>query len=193
MLRGLTAVIIILLTLLILTGISYAYWRDKLEIVAVVKTGRWISKIHSYKIVPPPGYGEHSQVTAIIGEDCQCLNVTCVNVSTGWHIWIGILVANDGTVPVKILNPQVLITPRDLSENFTVNTYLYGPYSRGDHIKIWDEVNMEDLPFNGSVETVALNPSQKAVIWIKFTFNGDNEINIEKVWIDIMIRHGVNI
>jgi len=193
MLRGLTAVIIILLTLLILTGISHAYWRDKLEIVAVVETGRWISKIHSYKIATPPGYSEHSPVTATIGEDGQCLKVTCVNVSRGWHIWVGLLVVNDGTIPVKILSPQVLIKPIDLNGNFTVNIYLYGPYSSRDYVEAWDGIDAKNLSLEGSVKTVTLKPSQKAVIWIKFTFNGDNEINIEEVRIHIMIRHGVNI
>ena len=193
MARGLTAIVLILLILLILIGLSQAHWRDRLRIVGVVKTGKWTPEIGSYKIVTPTGYDEYSPITATIGEEGQCLKVICVNVSTGWHIWVGLLVANDGTVPVKILNPQVLIKPIDLSGNFTVNIYLYGPYSRGDHIEVWGEVDMEDLPFSGSVETVALNPSQKAVIWIEFIFNGDEEVTIEEVQIIVTIRHEIDV
>ena len=202
MLRGFTAIVLILLTLLILIGISQAYWRDRLRIVGIVKTGKWTPKIGSYKIVTLPDYDEHGLITATIREKRQCLEVTCRNVSTGWYIWVGLLVVNDGTVPVKILSPQVSIEPIDLNENFTVNTYLYGPYSSGDHIEAWDGIDTKNLSSYGSVKTITLNPvkavtlkpSQKAVIWIKFTFNGDNEVHdTRKVVLHITIRHGVNI
>jgi len=176
--RRLTALILIPLILLTLTGMAYTHWADRVEIIGVVKTGKWRPEIGSYKIVTPVGYDEKNPVNGKISEDKQSLLVTCANVSEGWNIWVGLIIANEGTIPAEISEPDIYIWPTDQSGGFNVETYLYGPYDRGEHTEVWGGVKMEDLPFEGNVTgSITLNPSQKAVIWIEFTFEGDEVID----------------
>lgn len=104
----------------------------------------------------------------------------------------GLVVANDGTVPVEMSNPGILVSPIDQAGSFTEHIYLYGPYDRGGHKEVWGGVKIDDLPFDGNVTGgVTLNPSQKAVIWIEFTFEGAE--TIEEAWITITINHRITV
>ncbi|RLI28623.1 hypothetical protein DRO58_01755 [Candidatus Bathyarchaeota archaeon] len=184
--RKLVAIAVIPLILLTLTGMAYTHWADRVEIIGVVETGKWRPEIGSYKIVTPVGYDEENPVNGEISEDKQSLLVTCANVSEGWNIWVGLIIANEGTIPVEMGEPGIYIRPLDQSESFNVEIYLYGPYDRGGHTEVWGGVKMEDLPFEGNVTgSIILNPSQKAVVWIEFTFEGDEVIDEARIIITI--------
>ncbi|MEM2442973.1 MAG: hypothetical protein QXH97_05910 [Candidatus Bathyarchaeia archaeon] len=72
-------------------------------------------------------------------------------------------------------------------QNFTINIYYYGPYDRGDFGEVWGGVKMEDLPFGNSKEAgkIILEPNQKAVIWIEFSYKKSALIDETTIYITI--------
>ena len=126
----------------------------------------------------------------------EVLPTDCGNVSDGWHIWIGLVIHNDGTVPTSTEQPITSLTGAEgYEQNFNINTYFYGPYERGRHTEVWGYVSMKDLPFTPWKEAgIILNPGQTAVIWIEFKFNHtDPELVISTVEIHITIQHDLAI
>ena len=188
----LAALILIPIIALAILGITYSHWQEKLYITGTVTTGRWHQSIGSDKVVKPVGYDETRSITDQIIDEAQTLQLTCANISDGWHIWTGLVIHNDGTVPTSTEQPIIRFTGAEgYEQNFNINTYFYGPYERGGHIEVWGNVQMEDLPFTQWKEAgIILDPGQTAVIWIEFKFNHtDSDLIINTVEIDITIQY----
>ena len=193
----LTALMLIPIVALAIIGLAYSHWQETITITGTVTTGRWHQSIGSDKVVKPVGYDENRSITDIILPNNQTLQLTCANISDCWHIWAGLVIHNDGTVPTSVDEPIIQIIGADgYQQNFTINTYFYGPYERGGHTDVWKNVTMSALPFDGSKEAgvIILNAGQTAVIWIEFKFNyTDPELVIDHVEIRITIQYDLAI
>ena len=190
----LTALMLIPMIALAIIGVTYSHWQETLQIIGTVTMGKWHQNIGSSKVVKPVGYDENRSITEEILADEQTLQLTCANVSNGWHIWAGLLIHNDGTVPTSVDEPIIQIIGADnYQQNFIINTYFYGPFERGGHTEVWGRVKMDDLPFTPWKDAgIILNPSQKAVIWIEFEFDSaDQELVIDMVEIQIEIQYSL--
>ena len=176
---------------LALTGLASALWKEDLYIVGRVETAVWRQEIGSTKVVKPVGYDEGRAIASEVVNDHQTLVLKCANVSSGWHVWAGLLIQNVGTVPTRVLAPAIAIEAIDGAPTggFEVKEFFYGPYDRGDHKEVWGGVKINDLPFSewkGPGEVV-LWPNQKAVIWVELRYEG--ELAIDQAIIRITIRH----
>jgi len=179
-LKSLAAISLILLLAAMAQG--YSLWYDSLKARAVVKTGSTGGSITSYKAlgVPDPldPLCRASEGSLSLELDNTRAIVVFENVSQGWISWVGLVVSNDGSLPVNILAPNVTV-----GENFTYNAFLYGPFQAPGTSGVWggvDPCNMynntlsygDPFPSVGSVAQVELDPSQKAVIWILVVYEG---------------------
>jgi len=193
----LTAVTLIPIIALAILGVAYSHWQQTLFITGTVTTGRWHQSIGSEKVVKPVGYDENRSITEEILPSNQTLQLTCANISDGWHIWAGLVIHNDGTVPTSVEQPLIMfIGVNGFEQNFTIKAYFYGPYERGGHTEVWKHVTMDDLPFSGwkSPGEIILNPGQTAVVWIEFKFSyTDSDLVINPVQIDITIQYDLAI
>ena len=185
----LTALMLIPIMALAMLGITYGYWREKLQITGTVTIGKWHQIIGSSKIVKPAGYDENRSIVGEILPNRQIFQLICANVSDGWHIWVGLLIQNNGTIPTSVKEPSIHINYNQ--NNFTIKTYFYGPYERGEHKEVWGKVKMYNLPFEGwKWADITLNSYQKAVIWIEFEFNcTDQKLVVDMIEIQITIQY----
>lgn len=178
-----TALMLVPVIALATLGVTYSHWRETLQITGTINTGKWHQSIGSSKVVKPVGYDENHPIEDEILPDGRTLQLRCKNVSGGWHIWVGLIIQNDGTVPTSVEEPNIQINHNQ--EGFTIKTYFYGPYERGEHIEVWGGVKIDDLPFEPWEDAVNLNPGQKAVIWIEFECISKEELNIVEIQITI--------
>jgi len=179
----LTLIVSIIIALTI-TGLAYSHWQERITIIGTITTGRWGLSIGSSKVVTPIGYDENRSIEDSIVNGNRTLRLICANISSGWHIWAGILIQNDGTIPTSVKEPMIEVVGAD----FTINIYYYGPYDGGNFKEVWGGVKMEDLPFGNSKEAgkITLEPNQKAVIWIEFSY--EKSALIDETTIHITIQ-----
>ena len=185
--------ILMLLPLIALTVASatYALWQENLNIIGRIETAVWSQSIGSSKIVTPRGYDENRSIISSIINNGKTLKLICANISSGWNIWAGILIQNDGTIPTSVDQPAIEISGAE-KQDFTINIYYYGPYNKGEHAKsVWGGVEIGKLPFSDWKEPgeIILNPGQKSVIWINFEY--EPESLIEQIEIEITIRYSI--
>lgn len=187
-----TMLILLLMTTLTTIGLVNALWRENLHVVGIVETAVWRQAIGSFKIVKPIGYDESRAVMGSIENDRQSLVLVCTNVSSGWHVWVGLVIHNEGNIPTVVESSDVWINGADV-ESFDIKMYFYGPYDRGDFTTVWRGVKIDDLPFEGSnsLGDVVLMPSQKAVVWIEFKCHQETLIN--EVVISVTIRYSIKL
>jgi len=182
---------------LAILGIAYSHWQQTLLIAGTVTTGRWHQSIGSERVVKPVGYDENRSITEEILPSNQTLQLACANISDSWHIWAGLVIHNDGTTPTTVEQPTISFIGADSYEqNFTVNTYFYGPYDDGEFTEVWaGHLNMTDLPFAPYYGPgILLNPGQTAIIWVEFKFNCTNpDLIINPVQIRITIQYDLAI
>jgi hypothetical protein len=182
---------------LAIIGIAYSHWQQALWIAGTVTTGRWHQSIGSERVIKPVGYDENRSIREEILPSNQTLQLTCANISDGWHIWAGLVILNDGTVPTTVKQPTIIFIGADgYEQNFTVYTYFYGPYNDGEFTGVWaGHLNMTDLPFKPYYGPgIPLNPGQTAIIWVEFKFNYTNpDLIINPVQIRITIQYDLAI
>jgi len=185
---AMTVSIIVALTI---TGLAYSHWQERITIIGTITTGRWGQSIGSSKVVTPKGYDENRSIKERIINDGQTLMLICANISSGWHIWAGILIQNEGTTPTSVEQPIIEVIGANI-QDFTINIYYYGPYDRGNFKEVWGGVKMEDLPFKNWKEAgkIILEPNQKAVIWIEFSY--ENSAVIGETTIYITIQYNIS-
>ena len=193
----LTSLILIPIIALAILGITYSHWQETLRITGTVTIGEWHQSIGSDKVVKPVRYDENRSITDQIIDDAQTLQLTCANISDGWHIWAGLVIHNDGTVPTSTEEPTIQFTgTNSYEQNFNITTYFYGPYDDGDFTEVWaGHINMTNLPFTPWKESgITLNPGQTTVIWIEFKFNcTDPQLVVDPVEIRITIQYELDV
>ena len=175
---------------------SYALWSDSLKAGVIVKTGSTGSSITSHKALGVPDVSDPlcrlSEGTVSIELDGTRAVVTFENISQGWIAWIGLVISNDGTLPVEILGPNV-----SLDANFTYQAFLYGSFKSPGTSGVWGSVDPCDMynntitygdpfPSIGASPLVELDPSDKAIVWILVSYTGNKSLDGTTIVIDVV-------
>jgi hypothetical protein len=183
--QKLTALILIPLIALAILGITYSHWQETLTITGTIKTGYVNLVIGSEKVLVPTGegYDENHPITYYKTSDKHTLIVTCKNVTNGWRIAIGLLMHNEGTLPLNVEGVSLTLEDAEgVMQYFNITTYYYGPYPTGtnfNRLGAWDGIKIGDIPVNGYVPPpIPLNPCQHAISWTTISYNGTQPLNI---------------
>lgn len=163
-----------ILILTAVTGFAYSHWSETLYIEGTVRTGTWstTTTIGSYKILSPWNDG---LITHHLSTGNRTLRIATDNVFQCWYAWVGLVIHNEGTLPVNVKAPTYEFSPDNVENCFEIQTYFYGPYSGGDFTVVYAHVKLPPLEPNdiappppGNVSPpITIDPCQHAVIWIK--------------------------
>jgi hypothetical protein len=179
----LTALTLIPIIALAILGITYSHWQQTLTITGTIKTGYVNLVIGSEKVLVPrgEGYDEHHRVTYYKTLDNRTLVVTCENVTSGWRIAIGLLMHNEGTLPLTMKNVSLTFkNAEDIMEYFNTTTYYYGPYPTGtnfNQLGAWDGIEINQIPVEGCWEppiSIPVDSCEHAISWTLIQLDTDN-------------------
>jgi hypothetical protein len=175
-----TALMLIPIIALTLAGIAYSHWQERLQIIAVVKTGFRRLTIGSEKLLAPTGEGfnENHPIEYYITGDKQALVAYCGNVTSGWKIAVGLVLENDGTLPIYLEEVRVEFNP---PIKFSVEKYYYGPFQPGEKFnQYWSGLKIEEIPPSGYSEPhMLLESNDRAVTWTVIEYAGTEPISVE--------------
>jgi hypothetical protein len=179
---ALTLIPVIALAIL---GITYSHWQETLTITGTITTGYVKLVIGSEKVLVPQGegYDEYHPITYYKTPDNHTLIIICKNVTNGWRIAIGLLMHNEGTLPLKVEDVSLTLENAEgVMQYFNITTYYYGPYPTGTNFNklgAWDGIKIGDIPVSGYVPPpIPLDPCQHAISWTTINYNGTQPLNI---------------
>ncbi len=99
-----------------------------------------------------------------VSENGERATVYVLNVKPGTEVWVGLVLSNDGDIPVKLTSIDVY------DENMTRvgDVYVYGPFRAPGTSGVWGHVTTDDLPFPGNVSLPSpfCDPGLKLIAWI---------------------------
>jgi len=157
--RTLTLLSLILIIIsLAICGTTYTRWSEMIKIKGKVKMGDLCVRIGSCKVLVENKSREEAQLA--YGNPVKIW----IEGSEEGGVWVGLVIANDGSIPAYIRYDI------DLPKGFLYETYFYGPYKRGIPHKVW-------AFWDGSVvegysnEPPNLNKGYKFVAWYHITWN----------------------
>ncbi|MEM0006667.1 MAG: hypothetical protein QXO67_04705 [Candidatus Bathyarchaeia archaeon] len=167
-----------LLFILAITGYTYTAWKDSVEIQATVKMGHRKLIIDSHKLLTPTiqGFNETHPIYYYITADHQSLIADCQNVTGNWTIKIGLIIKNNGTLPLHLKDMLITFSIPEISQNFTVTTYYYGPFEPGFNFNpdYWNGITFDQVPPPGNVTPpIPLDPNYHAITWTIIQYVGD--------------------
>ncbi len=184
-----------------LTGLSYAHWSDTIKIEGTAKMAHIRIKIISYKALTSKEVENYSTIDTELSEDGHMLIIYCSNLKPCWHVWIGLVTQNEGSLPAYVKSPEYIFDgPDGFEDYFETMEYYYGPYSKDTgygKLEVWGNVVVgEDLMENGTVtfttpsETPPLetDPYEKVVIWIWIHVKNDTPDDIQGIEGTLYIR-----
>ena len=175
----LAALMLVPIIALAILCVTYSHWQETLTITGTITVGYANLVISSEKVLVPPGegYDEHHPITYYKTSDNHTLVITCVNVTSGWRIAIGLLMHNEGTLPLNVKNVSLTFeNANSIMEYFNITTYFYGPYSTGtnfNQLGAWDGIKINQIPVGGYLEppiSIPLNPCEHAISWTLIQF-----------------------
>lgn len=174
-----------ILILTAIVGISYSHWQDFVQIKGTIKMGHRKLIIDSEKLLVPTGEGfnETHPIYYHITPDNRSLIAECQNVDCNWTIAVGLLLKNNGTLPLQLIAIQTAFNITDMSQ-FNVTTYYYGPFPPGTNFNFpyWDGIGFNEVPPEGDASTtppVILDPDEHAITWTIISYNGTQPINVK--------------
>lgn len=176
------AILNLILLLTIINGLAYSHWQDTVQIQGTIKMGHRKLIIDSEKLLVPTGtdFNETHPIYYYVTPDKQSLIAECQNVDHNWTIAIGLLIKNDGTLPLTLKQTQITFNITDTA-NFTIITYHYGPFPPGTNFNFpqWDGISVEEVPPNGHKDPhIPLDPEDHAITWTTINYNGTQPLNI---------------
>ncbi|MEM3737485.1 MAG: hypothetical protein QXJ75_05325 [Candidatus Bathyarchaeia archaeon] len=188
-----TVMFICILIVTAITSFTGGHWNDTDSVSGTVKIGHRATIIDSWKVITPVGYPPYDETTQLT-PDRRTLQITATEIfnvteTELWYIWVGLLVKNDGTLPVNIIRPLIKFIPG--GNDFTVEeTRFYGPYDKAGFKVVWGKVKVNDLnkpPFTTDWKNppIAADPTQHVVIWIKISYKGTEPLDTAQINITI--------
>jgi len=156
-----TGILFILLILALgATGYSYSTWTKTLTIQGKINTGYYDFTIVSGKLlIPSQKFNETHPIHYYIGPDNLTLVAECENVTGEWTIKIGLLVKNNGTLPLDLT--ETAITFNITATNFNVTKYYYK-----FNPNYWNEIPFNQVPPSSSDSMpIQLEPNDQAITW----------------------------
>ncbi len=190
--------IILGMIVVILIMPATSMWYDSLGVNVTVHMGdpRW--EIGSYRGFQKFTYNvcncSHTACTGLdtltLSDNAHYLDVK-INTTVDWHsphhcgcnhsitgkvksIWIGLVLENHGTIPLKLKYVRVTSIGQDTPSSWDMTTYAYGPEKHGIGNKpYWGHLSCFNLPVSGSKPLpYTLPPGYKTVVWINLALNG---------------------
>lgn len=176
------AILNLILLLTIINGLTYCHWQDTVQIQGTIKMGHRKLIIDSEKLLVPTGTGfdDIHPIYYYITPDKQSLIAECQNVDYNWTIAIGLLIKNDGTLPLTLKQTQITLNITDTT-NFTTTTYYYGSFPPGTNFNFpyWDGISLDQVPPDGYKDPpISLDPDDHAITWTTINYNGTQPLNI---------------
>ncbi len=185
---------LLLIIAALITVPVYAMWSDQLKVNVTIKMISPKTEIGSYRGFILYHCPCHSCVGVddddlALSDDAQSLHFyfhvtyhhhhssetedTEKEVECGCHhlpnAWIGIVLENNGDVPVKLVGISV-VAEGNIPDSWNTTSYFYGPIKTGIGNKpFWGNLDCRDLPIDGYVTPpMELGSGEKAVIWTFF-------------------------
>lgn len=181
--RKILAILNLILLLTIINGLTYSHWQDTIQIQGTIKMGHRKLIIDSEKLLVPTGTGfnETHPIYYYVTPDNQSLIAECQNVDHNWTIAIGLLIKNEGTLPLTLKQTQITFNITDTT-NFTIITYYYGSFPPGVNFNFpyWDGISFDEVPPAGDTSPpIPLDPNEHAITWTTINYNGTQPLNIQ--------------
>jgi len=172
----------LILTLTIITGLSYSHWQDTAQVQGTIKMGHRKFIIESEKLLVPTGTGfnQTHPIYYHVTPDNHSLIAECQNVDYNWTIALGLLIKNIGTLPLKLKNVEMSFNITDTT-NFTTTTHYYGPFPPGTNFNFpyWDGIPFNEVPPEGYKDPpIPLDPSDHTITWTIINHNRTQPLNI---------------
>ena len=184
-----------------LTGLSYAHWSDTIKIEGTAKMAHIRIKIISYKALTSKEVKKYSTINTELSEDGHMLIIYCSNLKPCWHVWIGLVTQNEGSLPANVKPPEYIFDgPDGFEDYFETMEYYYGPYPEDTgygNLEVWGNVVVgEDLMEDGTVTFTtpskippfSTDPYEKVVIWIWIHVKNDIPDDIQGIEGTLYIR-----
>ena len=154
---------LLLMLALSITGYSYSHWTKTITIQGNITTAKAQLIITSHKLLIPniANFNTTHQIEYYVTSDNLTLIADCTNVTgTEWTIKIGLIVKNNGTMPIDLTETNITFIPS--TTNFNVTTYYYNFNSA-----YWDDtLTFSDVPPLGNVTLpIQLEPNDQAITW----------------------------
>ena len=152
---------LLLMLALSITGYSYSHWTKTLTIQGNIGTAKAQLIITSHKLlIPNIDFNTTHRIEYYVTSDNLTLVADCTNVTgTEWTIKIGLLVKNNGTMPIYLTGTTITFIP--YTTNFTVTKYYYNFNST-----YWDEITFDHVPPSTSDSMpIQLEPNAQAITW----------------------------
>ena len=168
--------------LTIINGLAYSHWQDTVQIQGIIKMGHRKLIIDSEKLLVPTGTGfnETHPIYYYVTPDNESLIAECQNVDYNWTIAIGLLIKNEGTLPLTLKQTQITLNITDTT-NFITTTFYYGPFPPGTNFNFpyWDGTKFDQVPPDGYKDPpILLDPDDHAITWTTINYNGTQPLNI---------------
>ncbi len=185
------------LVFILITLIGYSMWFEKLSVNVYVDTASSDTKIGSYKAqvccihshcncccCSCHGLEDYQMSLSSDGKTLYLRDIdsSCCSCHDGLSnvtIWIGLIIENNGELPVRIDHFNITIHGNYSME--TINTYLHGPYKTGIGYHEWGHVDGCDLPYPNYVSSIILDQGEKLIAWIEvnlYNASGYLDINV---------------
>ncbi len=186
------AVIVLIISMTLTT---YGLWFDDLRVNVYIHINDNSVDIGSYKayildINSSKNYRGVEDQDASISSDSKKFSLTnlssyCINTSgCNLSLWIGLVLANNGTVPINIDDVSMNITGS--YSDVTIRKYYYGPYKTGlGYRDVWGNIDPSDLPFENNTMGMVLDPGWKGIVWLSVNMsNVDGYMGIDLSIVD---------
>jgi len=156
--QKISALFLVCLMSLAITGYAYSHWTDILTIIGNIQTGKIEITIDNQKLIPDIGYSKTP--------DNKTVTISA-EITTGWQIWVGIIIKNKGTVPVTITH-ELTTSDKTHEIYFRNEIHFYGPYTTVPP-QVWDDLNQMNLPPPSGEQTLPIDlpAGDKLVVWQK--------------------------
>jgi len=150
---------LLLMLALSITGYSYSHWTKTITIQGTITTAKAQLIITSHKLLIPDiaNFNTTHQIQYYISSDnltADCRNVT----GAEWKIKIGLIVKNNGTMPIDLT--KTTITFNISTTNFNITKYYYNLNSA-----YWDAITIGGAQPDGVTPPIQLEPNDQAITW----------------------------
>lgn len=171
--------IVVLLNLmlisLVITGIAYSHWSDTIHVQGTIEMVHKTLVIDLEKVLVPTdvGFNESHPITYQKTQDNRTLILTCENVTTEWEMAIGLLIHNNGNLLLDLKETQIKVFHNiaDITSEFNITTWYYGPYGKEtdfNALDAWNVTKLEQIPPEGNVTLpIPLHQCEHAISWTK--------------------------
>jgi len=185
--RGFRSIMVLLVLILMVCGVAYAHWTDRVRILGRAKMGYEDVRIIRYCYVK---CCLCSRLESQLSQDRLVLYISWENIHPSCKLLVVILLKNTGSVPAMIEAPDININPQNMSGFFIVKYIFLGPFSRD--IELPKYLESENLSSVKCIRRppIQLDPGQRLVLAIFVHFRSCCKSCMEKnVVIEVTVNH----